>query len=568
MAAVGFGGMLLTVSALLGARQAPTGSRVLVMPFAASVEAQAPGGAGASLWLGQAVTLLLADDLVSRGVPAISRDECARAFDRLQLPMSSVLTRATMVRVGELLGASEIVFGDVRLGARLNVHARMIRLGAAALQPEVVGEGALEEIFAVSRTVGAGLVAGLGLAPRDERDPAAQLPFIVFESYVKGLVAATPAAQRRFLESALKQAPHDARVLLALWAVYTAQGLHDKALGVASAVPKDSPLARQARFSVVLSLIDLGRSDGAYQELGALYTERHAAAISNALGVVQLRRGPLPSTGTPAFYFRRATEEDPGNTDYLFNLGYAGAIAGDAEAALLWLREAVRYDAANGDAHLVMSAVLAGAGRGVEAQRELDLAKLLGTHASGASSALSEKVPAHLERLRTDLDPTPADGTGAAGGPAQRDQQEAAIFQLDQGRRLFDAQSDREAATALRRAIYLAPYEDEPHLLLGRLYERGGRVQDAIEEFKVALWCRETAAAHVALGSALLDAGDKPGARREAERALVLEHDSTQAKALLRRAGGTLGTPDLPEPRNRSIPVLPSVLSHGRSRPA
>jgi len=50
----------------------------------------------------------------------------------------------------------------------------------------------------------------------------------------------------------------------------------------------------------------------------------------------------------------------------------------------------------------------------------------------------------------------------------------------------------------LRRAIYLVPYQDEPHLLLARLYQRGGRLTAAIEEFKVAIWCRETPAARVA----------------------------------------------------------------------
>ena len=73
----------------------------------------------------------------------------------------------------------------------------------------------------------------------------------------------------------------------------------------------------------------------------------------------------------------------------------------------------------------------------------------------------------------------------------------------------MNARRDREAIDELRRAIYLAPYEDEPHLLLGRLYQRGGRLSDAIDEFKVAIWCRETAAARLALGLALLDTGER-----------------------------------------------------------
>jgi Tfp pilus assembly protein PilF len=182
----------------------------------------------------------------------------------------------------------------------------------------------------------------------------------------------------------------------------------------------------------------------------------------------------------------------------------------------------------------------------VEGQRELDLAQLLGVSAA-AATVPTDKVPAGLVRLSPDLEPTAVDRIHASESPAQRDQREAALFQLEQGRRQFDAKNDREAVTSLRRAIYLAPYEDEPHLLLGRLYQRGGRLPDAVDEFKVAIWCRETAAARVALGEALFETGDKEGARREAERALVLDRDSVAAKALLRRVGG----------------VLPSGQSHG-----
>src|SRR5262245_53683691 len=267
-------------------RQSAPASRILVMPFAATVDGPSSDAAGVALWVGHAVSVLLIDELGAQGLTAISREECARAFDRLQLPMASTLTRATMIRVGELLGASEVVFGDIRVGDRLNVRAKVIRLNTGALQPDVTSDGTLEEIFTMAHRVGGGVATALG---RRGTDAVAtpHPPLDVFQNYVKGLVAGTPAAQQRFFETALRLAPRDPRVLLALWPVYTAQNAHDNALGVASAVPKESPLSRRARFQVVLSLISLSRFDGAFQELNALYKERPAAAVSNALGVVQ-----------------------------------------------------------------------------------------------------------------------------------------------------------------------------------------------------------------------------------------------------------------------------------------
>jgi tetratricopeptide (TPR) repeat protein len=291
-------------------------------------------------------------------------------------------------------------------------------------------------------------------------------------------------------------------------------------------------LYRRARFAVAQSLTALRRFDGAFHELDELYRAQAAAAISNAMGIVQLRRGVAETAGPATMFFARAVKEEPGNTAYLFNLGYAHALAASSAEALAALREAVRIEPADGDAHLVMSAML---GRTPEGQRELELARSLGTSLDPSQLVAGFSVPAGLERVDLELNPSPAARFPVAG--AQRDQQQTAAFHLSRARDLIEARRDTEAIEALRRAIYLAPYADEPHLLLGTLYRRAGRVTEAIDAFKVSLWARETAAAHVALGSALLDTGDRDGARRAAERALVLAPTSESARDLLKRIG-------------------------------
>ena len=50
--------------------------------------------------------------------------------------------------------------------------------------------------------------------------------------------------------------------------------------------------------------------------------------------------------------------------------------------------------------------------------------------------------------------------------------------------------------------------------------------------------CRETAAARIALGSALFDSGDRAAAKIEFERALVLAPDSAEARDWLKKIGG------------------------------
>ena len=74
--------------------------------------------------------------------------------------------------------------------------------------------------------------------------------------------------------------------------------------------------------------------------------------------MIQLRRGGAPQTGQPTVYFNKAADADATEPDFFFNLGYAYWSQRDAGAAIYWLREAVRRNPADGEAHYVLGAVL------------------------------------------------------------------------------------------------------------------------------------------------------------------------------------------------------------------
>jgi Flp pilus assembly protein TadD len=144
------------------------------------------------------------------------------------------------------------------------------------------------------------------------------------------------------------------------------------------------------------------------------------------------------------------------------------------------------------------------------------------------------QVPPGLERIR--LEPEGSIALRAEQTiftSAQREQRELAAFHLEQGRRLFEREQDREALAELRRAVYLSPYEARAHLLIGRIHLRAGRPADAVDAFKISIWSEDQASAHVYLAEAYVKLGDKTNARAEAQRALVLDPSSADAKRLL-----------------------------------
>jgi Tfp pilus assembly protein PilF len=145
-------------------------------------------------------------------------------------------------------------------------------------------------------------------------------------------------------------------------------------------------------------------------------------------------------------------------------------------------------------------------------------------------------VPKGLERLREELDSPRLSLVDATLGPGERkDQEQITSFHLERGRRLFEQQQDREAADELNRALYLSPYQAEAHLLLGRIHLRAGRLQEATGALKISLWSQETVAAHVALGEVYLQGKELGLAASEADKALALNPQSPEAKALKAR---------------------------------
>ncbi|MDH4065832.1 MAG: tetratricopeptide repeat protein, partial [Acidobacteriota bacterium] len=444
-------------------------------------------------------------------------------------------SRASAIKVGQAVGATAIVTGQLTLDDdQLLVSTRVVRLDAGRLSSETTSRGAPGELLDVVARVASGL-AGMARRSSGWRPPPS---LSAFELFTRGLVADAPAARQAYFEQALDAAPGYDAVRLALWELHTAQGAHEAALASVAGVPKESPLYRDACYAAAMSQVERQRFDEAFDLLLELQRDGPLAGASNALGVVQVRRGASPQTGRATYYFNQATEIEPAEADYFFNLGYAYWLEQDANGAAYWLREAVRRNVADGDAHFVLSAALQRMGATAESQRERELARRLSSQYAAweaRAAAGGEVVPRGLERLHDRLDRSAIRVDAFIASSGQRDQAELAAFHLDAARRAYDREADREAEGELTRALYLSPYLADAHVLLGRVHLRSGRADLAVQTLKIAIWSEETVEAQLLLAEACLATGDVGSARSAVDRALVLEPRSAEAAALKAR---------------------------------
>jgi tetratricopeptide (TPR) repeat protein len=505
--------------------------RVLVVPFE-NLQRE-----GKYYWISEAAARLVSGNLDALGVGAISREERLKAFERLQLPLVPVLSQATIIRLGQMIGAAQVVLGSFSVvDGRLTVQARAIRLDSGRLRQPASESGPLSDFFGVFSRLARQLVPP-GLQAPDP--PAENPPLGAFENYIKGLVAETTVARRRFLEAAIKEAPGFGPARIALWQTFTDQGDHQLAVTAALAVPTRSPDVRRSRFLAALSRIRLHQYDEAFQLLKALLDVAGTPAIFNNLGVVQSRRGATPQTGKATYYFTKAAESDPDDPDYAFNAGYAYWLERDPHGAVYWLKEALRRNPADGHAHFVLAAALHATGAETEAAREKALAhRLSSTYAEWERrpGAAAEPVPHGLERLSDDIDAMGlalVDTTLVPSG--QTDQRDLAAFHAERGRRLLEQQQDQEAIQELQRSLYLLPYQSEVHLLLGRVFLRVSRLPEAIAALQISLWSKDSASGHAVLGEAYVESRDLARARLELQAALRIDSADADARQLAAR---------------------------------
>ena len=452
-------------------------------------------------WLGEGVALLLTEIFEAHGIDVVHREERIEAFERLQLPPHVPVSRASALRVGNVLGAGAVVVGQfARHGNSVEIRARAMTLSPPSLSSEVSETRLASSLFAAVSTVADTLTGHTGPPVVWTPPPSVS----AFAAMVEGLTAERVDDQERYLQASLKLSPSYADARLVLGALLREGGRYRAALAALSEVPQTAPESRRARYLAALSLIDLKRYDEAFRALRDLLKLQPAAAVSTALGVVQLRRTPTPQTGEPTYYFNQAVELDPEDADLYFNLGYAYWRARDAQGSAYWMREAVRRNPADPEAHWVLGTALLQLGATVEGERERSLARQLSADEERwRAAAETSGVPSGLERLSTRLDAgrrrgQPLDAPSSAG-----ERTSLAGFHLDAGRRAFERGDDRDAIAALRRATFLSPYLAEAHVLLGRLYLRSERIDEAVVALRIALWSEDDAETRHLLTEAL-----------------------------------------------------------------
>jgi tetratricopeptide (TPR) repeat protein len=306
-------------------------------------------------WVGESISESVHDSLASEGLLALDRDDRLEAYRRLSLRPGAELTHASVIKIGEALDASTVLYGYYELlpppadnsqskGA-LRITGRIVDLKHTRQAPALIELGPLEDLARLeSHLAWQALELLKGKAAPSEQDFLRARPPVridAVENYVRGLLAASPEQQHHFFTQAARLDEHYSQPCFRLGKNYWERKDYKTAAGWLARVSRADPHYLEAQFFLGLSKYYNGDFAGAEQSFQLVAAAVPLNEVLNNLGAAQARRN---NSAAALENFKKALEGDSADPDYHFNLGYTLWRAGQFTAAVQSFREVVARD--------------------------------------------------------------------------------------------------------------------------------------------------------------------------------------------------------------------------------
>ena len=222
-------------------------------------------------WIGESIAETLRDAMAPEGVLVLDREDRLEAYRRLSLRPGAELTHASILKIGDSLDASLVIYGTYDLPAKgtLRIAARILDLKQMRQSTEFGETGALEDLATMEFRLGWQVLRQLHWksAPSQEEflkaRPAVRLDAV--ESYVRGLLAASPEQRHLFFTRAARLDEHYSQPCFQLGKIYWEKKEYKIAAGWLERVIRPDPHYLEAQFFLGLCRYNMANFTGAEQ---------------------------------------------------------------------------------------------------------------------------------------------------------------------------------------------------------------------------------------------------------------------------------------------------------------
>lgn len=309
-------------------------------------------------WIGESIAETVHESLASQNVLVLSREDRLEGCRRLAIRPNAVLTHASIIKLGEALDASQVIYGRYEITHTpdaaqpaaspdrptpavsprdsLRIAARILDLEHMHQGPEFEEIGALEDLASLETHLAWQCLKALApnKVPSEEdfRRDRPTLRLDAIENYVRGLLAASPEQKHKLFTQAVRLDPRFSEPCFQLGKMEFEKKDYTVAAGWLEKVSRADSHYFEAAFLLGLCRYHTGDFAGAEKNLEIVAGPLPLNEVLNDLGAAQSRLGSAAALDN----FRRAAQGDSTDPDYQFNIGYVlwkqGDFAGAAES--------------------------------------------------------------------------------------------------------------------------------------------------------------------------------------------------------------------------------------------
>ena len=295
-------------------------------------------------WIGDSVAETLRDAMTTEGVLVLDRADRLEGYRRLSLRWGAQLTHASILKIGEQLDASQVVYGwfETPSKSTLRIVARILNLKATAQGPELGETGSLDDLAILEYRLSWDVLHQLNWKPLPTLEaflqarPPVRLDAV--ESYIRGLLATTPDQRHLFFTRSARLDPNYSQPCFQLGKIFWGRKDYKIAADWLERVARSDPHYLEAQFFLGLCRYNMANFNGAEQCFQTVAAAVPLNEVYDDLGAAQSR---LNESEAALASFRKALDGDTNDPDYHFNVGYCLWRANRFEDAVDSLRAVV-----------------------------------------------------------------------------------------------------------------------------------------------------------------------------------------------------------------------------------
>ncbi len=567
---------VLSVVGFAKAQTAPTGTdTVLILPFENTSQRAEFN------WVGESFADSLSDLLKVPSLNVVSNDERKIIQQRLRVPLTSLPSLATSLKLARESKATLLIAGKYNIvpaqgetAAIVSVTVKIVRVNEGRFLSEEFADGRritrdiyLNDALQNLQTV-QGQVAYQILYQRDKALPFAQNQFIeaankvparAFEAYIKGLLASETDSQMRenYLKNAMriyaeeKSGATFADAALELGHLFLNQRKFGEAIDYFSRIPQDSTFYPEAAFYTGLIHWQQQNYEQALAVLRPLAEDLKLTSVYNTIGAIaiQASRAEKKNKGNSAKLLtegidllKKALDSAPDESNVRFNYGFARFLNLQYAEAAQELRPVLASSPKDGESYFLLAKTLELLKDGSAADFDNQARRFL---TEGDRYA---KLQTEWARSRTTdtigmrvIQPPRRDFVGVILLKNQTRTVQTPVNETEamlvQARQFYKDGRDDEAMTVLRRVLVSEPMSAESYYLLGMIHLRRGDKEQSVSSLKTALfWDNRLINAYIALVKIYVEKGDCLQAKNYMTSGLEslnqLERDSTSTSQI------------------------------------